>query len=77
MADQNQATDLAGKRAAIEAALAEQAKAVERRVYVLPCVLVGRVLDYQLAKLLPSEVAAVRELLEIALDAKGFANGQG
>ena len=38
---------------------------------MLPRELIGRVLDYQLEKLLPSEVAAVRELIAIGLKAKG------
>ena len=62
-----ESVDLNAKRAAIESALAAEKKNAERRVYVLPRELVGRVLDYQLAKLLPSEVAAVRELIEAGL----------
>lgn len=69
-------SDLTAKRAAIQTALDAQAKSVERRVYVLPRELVGRVLDYQLENLLPSEVSAVRELLERGLEVKGFANGR-
>lgn len=64
--------DLNAKRAAVQAALASRAKDVERRVYLLPRELVARILDYQLDKLLPSEVAAVRELLETGLEAKGL-----
>lgn len=62
--------DLTAKRAAINAALDAQAKNTEHRVYVLPRELIARVLDYQLERLLPSEVAAVRELLEAALSAR-------
>ena len=62
--------DLAAKRAAIQTALEAQAKKnTDRRGYVLPRDLIARVLDYQLEKLLPSEVAAVRELLEMGLNA--------
>lgn len=64
--------DLDAKRAAIKAALDAKDQDTERRVYVLPRELIGRLLDYQLEKLLPSEVATVRELLDDALGERGF-----
>lgn len=44
---------------------------MERRVYVLPSDTVVEILDYQAERGLPSEVAAVRELLDRALTLKG------
>lgn len=43
---------------------------VDRRVYVLPAEMVARVLRYQADRGLPSEVAAVRELLAEGLRLK-------
>lgn len=43
---------------------------VARRVYVLPAEMVARVLRYQADRSLPSEVAAVRELLAEGLRLK-------
>lgn len=72
----SQSSPLTDKRLLVQTALREAAEAEqrnsERRVYVLPIELLDRVLDYQLAHLLPSEVSAVRLLLEQALDAEGF-----
>lgn len=49
--------------------VAEKAEkeAAERRVYVLPAELVQRIRDYQEAQAIPSEVEAVRRLLDAAL----------
>ena len=44
---------------------------MSRRVYVLPSDIVVEILDYQAERGLPSEVAAVRELLDRALTLKG------
>lgn len=46
--------------------------ATTRRVYVLPSVVVAKIIDYQVEHSLPSEVAAVRELLDRALIVKGY-----
>lgn len=43
-----------------------------RRVYVLTAAMVAEILDYQADRGLPSEVAAVRELLDRALFVKGY-----
>jgi hypothetical protein len=43
-----------------------------RRVYVLPSRIIDGILDYQETELLPTEVAAVRALLDIGLKGRGF-----
>jgi hypothetical protein len=42
-----------------------------RRVYVLPCATVDRIAAYQVMRLLPSEAAAFRELLDLGLTKAG------
>lgn len=66
--------DLQAKRAAIVKALkkVKNGRDAERVVWLLPQELLGRILDYQLEKLLPSEVAAARELLDFALGMNCF-----
>lgn len=49
-----------------------KAKQVTRKVWTLPAGLVERIVDYQEARLLPTEVAAARELLDTELRARGF-----
>lgn len=49
-----------------------KAQTTVRKVWLLPAEMIERVLRYQEEKLLPSEVAAARELLNIGLKAKGF-----
>jgi hypothetical protein len=44
-----------------------------RKVWVLPPDLVDRIVNYQAVMRLPSEVAAARELLAMALNEKGYA----
>ena len=43
-----------------------------RTVWLLPARLVDQIIDYQEEKLILTEVAAVRELLDLGLKTKGF-----
>ncbi|CAH2606258.1 conserved protein of unknown function (plasmid) [Rhodovastum atsumiense] len=68
--------DLPELRRAIREARAAKKEArrqsTERRVYNLPSATVAGVLGHQLRQDLPSETAAVRELLDAALSSRGF-----
>lgn len=61
---------LTEKRRAIREAVGSANADSKRRVYLLPTDVISRVLDYQLEQRLPSEVAAVRELIDIGLKVK-------
>ena len=79
MAKRNAAEIKSRRRAikdTIKARIAETKQArrqnMVRRVYELPAALEESILRYQEAELIPSEVEAVRQLLDVALKAKGF-----
>lgn len=44
----------------------------DRKVWLLPAELVERIIEYQEERLLPSEVAAARDLLDSGLRSRGF-----
>ncbi len=69
--DKSPATN-AAKRKAVRRAVMAAEKTGVRRVYVLPKELVSRVLNHQMKMLLPTEVAAARDLLDRALTKEGF-----
>ncbi len=48
-------------------AVAPDKPAMERRVYLLPAGMISKILDHQVKRGLPSEAAAVRDLLASAL----------